>query len=363
MLDSSSSLTRRVCSGASWLLWVALTATLGCGAAPARNGSHTEESDGLADARRATVRGGARSPDASCAELVRGGLSHLAAERLEDAARAFETATRAHPGCAVAWLDLAIVERRRGGLGDALRHVRRALAVDPDGVHGFHQLVLVHLAQAEEDVGALELADLACRQGLQLDEGFAPLHSDCGVVDVQRGRIVEGLARFERAFELDPEHFEAWMNFGQITLSFRGFEDAERAFRAALDLRPDDYDALLGLGIALRGRGQAEEARRSYERALAVAPERPEAWYDLGILHQDHLEGSHDGLAQARAYLEAFVDKAEGNPELADEVAEVLRCCPADLRAGTGEPCRPGRLQTLRRALAAEGTTSGGSEC
>jgi tetratricopeptide (TPR) repeat protein len=146
------------------------------------------------------------------------------------------------------------------------------------------------------------------------------------------------------------------MNFGQITLSFRGYEDAEDAFSAALGVRPDSYDALIGLGVALRGLGRVSEAEERYEVARRLDPERPEAWFNLGILHQDHLEGTPTDLAAAMNNLETFLEKADGQPVYADEVTEVSRCC----ARGAGRTCRPGRLQNLRAALRAMGERTDG---
>ncbi len=265
--------------------------------------------------------------------------------------------------CPAAFLERAVRDRTAGRLDEALTHVRRALALDSRSVQAFHQLVLVHLAQAEGDASSLDRAALACRQGMQIDDGFAPLHNTCGVVDARRGRIVEALARFERAYTLDPELFEAWMNFGHVTLSFRGYEDAERAFRAALETRPDDYDARIGLGIALRGLRRLDEAREHYEHARRLDPGRPEAWYNLGILHQDHLGGTVEDYERATTYFEAFVAKAEGDPDYSEAVEEVVRCCPPARSERGAQECRPGRLANLRAAIDALGGSPGPRRC
>jgi tetratricopeptide (TPR) repeat protein len=248
-------------------------------------------------------------------------------------------------------LNLAIVQRQTERLDEALLNVRRALAIDARSVHGLHQLVLVHLAEARNDPPALELAALACRQALIVDESFAPLHNTCGIVDVEGGRVVEALARFERAFGIDPRLYEAWMNFGQITLSFRGYEDAERAFRGALEAQPSDYDARIGLGVALRGLRRFAEARAQWEAARTIAPERPEAWYDLGLLHQEHLGGQLPDLTRAELFFETFVRKASDDPSFTEAIDEVTRCCPVERSARTRRECRPGRLQNVRSAI------------
>ncbi len=217
-------------------------------------------------------------------------------------------------------------------------------------------MALVHLDRSADDIRALTLAEVVCEQARQIDPSYAPLFNTWGVINVQQGRIVDALGRFERAYTLDPTLFEAWMNFGQITLSFRGYEDAAQAFSRAAELRPRSYDALIGLGVALRGLGRTAEAEERYLMARSLDPERPEAWFNLGILHQDHLEGTPDDLAEAMQHLQTFLEKANGEPLYADEVSEVSRCC----ARGAGRSCRPGRLQNLRAALRAMGRRADG---
>jgi len=291
-----------------------------------------------------------------CRMRIDRGLEQLRAGRGEQAERTLRDAVREDRGCVAAYLNLAVLLRQRGDLAGALLELRRALAVDAQDIHALHQMVLVHLARAEQDASALELAELTCRQGLMVTEDWAPLHNTCGIVDVERGRVVEALARFERAFTLDPGLLEAWMNFGQVTLSFRGYADAERAFRRAIEIDSEEYDAHIGLGIALRGLGRVDEANRQYRRAIAVSPSRPEAYYNLGILSQEHREGSLEDLERAGELFETFVDRAGDDADYRQQVADVQRCCPQGMQRGRGSTeCRPGRLQIIRQSVRALG--------
>ncbi len=288
-----------------------------------------------------------------CRARVGVGLAELGADRRDLAEEAFRQAVAADNRCADAYRGIAELERKRGDLDSALTNLRRALAVEPNFVEALHEMALVHLARAEDDVSALSLAEMVCEQTRQVAPESAALFNTWGLINVQQGRIVDALGRFERAFTLDPTLYEAFMNFGQITLSFRGYEDAEGAFRAAAALNPESYDALIGHGVALRGLGRVEEAEARYIAARALDAERPEAWFNLGVLHQDHLDGSADELAEAVTHLEAFLTKAEGEVLYSDEVDAVSRCC-------RGNECRPGRLQNLRTALRAMGRSASG---
>jgi len=80
------------------------------------------------------------------------------------------------------------------------------------------------------------------------------------------------------------EFDEAHLNYAAVNLGFRGFAQAEDAYRKVLAIRPGDYDARLGLALAIRGQIEpATEAERvaSAARELAeakrLAPARSEA--------------------------------------------------------------------------------------
>jgi len=109
----------------------------------------------------------------------------------------------------------------------------------------------------------LDLAEVVCRQAQLIDGNYAPIYNTWGLINVRQGNIIAGLAKFQRAFTLDANMFEAYMNFGELTLSFRGYEDAARAFERATQLQPTNYDAWLGLGAAQRGMNNDQGAPQS----------------------------------------------------------------------------------------------------
>jgi tetratricopeptide (TPR) repeat protein len=88
---------------------------------------------------------------------------------------------------------------------------------------------------------------------MQKNPGYAPIYNTAGLVQNELGKINLAVQFFSKAAQLDPTFFEAQMNYGEVNLSFRGFQPAEGAFRKALAMRPNDYGAHLGLALALRG--------------------------------------------------------------------------------------------------------------
>ena len=124
------------------------------------------------------------------------------------------------------------------------------------------------------------------------------------------------------------------MNYAAVNLSFRGFKNAEDAYRSALKIKPDDYDAHLGLALALRGQindsnfdANVKAAQEELDKAKTLAPDRPETYYNTGILTQEYkVKTVTDPKAQIPILEEAdkiyddFISKASSNAAYADGV-------------------------------------------
>lgn len=322
-----------------------------------------------------------------CGARVAIALEAEAAGDVPAARTELERAVRDDTRCVEGYVNLARLERRDPDTADdALVDLRRALAVDARSMAAFDQMALVYLEQAmrlrgdvprvqgggvqalaapgttstsDEAGRLLDLAGVVCRQAQLVDPDYAPLYNTWALIDVQRGEIVEALAMLERAMELDPSSFEAAMNFGELTLSFRGYADAAQAFARAAALRPSDYDAQVGLGAAQRGLGDVEAAEAAYQRAITIDAGRPEAYFDLGLLYQDHRGGDVESMRQAERYYQDFVARAQSAPALTPVVEAVTHSCPSSCGPAASTPrhrraqtaCTMGRLQQIREAI------------
>ena len=245
-------------------------------------------------------------------------------------------------------------------------NLQRALAIDDAYMPAFNQLALYYFQLAKKragsvkgttksakgrsvvtnaaigkraDVQQLELAALVCSQAIRKNANYAPIHNTAGLIQNELGQVNGAVGEFSTAAKLDPKFFEAQMNFAAVNLGFRGFEQAQSAYKKALDMRPNDYDAHLGMALALRGPITGSEtdydARVSavqgeLDAAKKIDPNRPDAFYNEGILTQEFKAkagGSKDktiaALTQAKGVFQTFLDKATGKPEYDGAVKRV----------------------------------------
>jgi tetratricopeptide (TPR) repeat protein len=284
-----------------------------------------------------------------CKARVALGLRDLESGHTAQAKSAFEQSIKDDPQCTSGYTNLAIVQRAQGQSDEALKNLRRALAIESDYLAAFNQMALLHYDRGRKGNAAeLDLAEVVCRQAQMLDADYAPIYNTWGLIKVYKGDVISALRFFQKAITLDPDLFEAQMNFGEVTISFRGYEDGRRAFARAVELQPGNYDAIIGLGTALRGLEQFSEAETQYQRAKQLDAKRPEAYFNLGVLYQDYMSGSVADLKKAKGYFTEFLQRAGKQTEFRSSVQDVSNRCAPKSGKGHGEAkCRPGRMQNI----------------
>lgn len=239
----------------------------------------------------------------------------------------------------------------------AKKNIQRALAIDDGYMPAFNQLAIYYMESAKKKSGTreqgrrralvvagskrakvnqqqLELAALVASQAIQKNANYAPIHNTAGLIQVQMDNFNGAVKSFAKARSLDGKFFEAHMNYAAVNISFRGFAEAEKAYREAVKLRPDDYEAHLGLALALRGLiddsnfdKQVAATQKELDECKRVDAARPEAYYNEAILTQEYKAKSGADalksiptLEQASAQYEAFIGKAGGEDVYAEAV-------------------------------------------
>jgi tetratricopeptide (TPR) repeat protein len=232
----------------------------------------------------------------------------------------------------------------------AKRFIQSAMALDDGYMPAFNQLAILYLETAKQAAGrdtkrkvasggskekkvdtqALELAALVCSQAIRKNSKYASIQNTAGMIQVELGNLNGAVSAFNTARTLDPSFYEAQMNYAAVNLKFRGFQQAEQAYRKAIEIRPSDYDAHLGLALALRGGTDdsnfdknVREASEELAKAKQLAPDRAETYYNEAILTQEYKAKSGKGgdeLLNAKKLFAEFITKAGGTGEFADAV-------------------------------------------
>jgi tetratricopeptide (TPR) repeat protein len=289
-----------------------------------------------------------------CKARVAIAVASLDAGNASAAEREFAQSVADDPQCTEGYVNLAIMQRKRGieGNKEALSNLRRALAIDAQYLPAFNEMALLYLSEAADNTKKLDLAEVVCSQAQKINASYAPIYNTWGLIDLRRNKIIDASAKFQKATELDPKIFEAHMNFARITIGFRGYQDAKAAYEQALSLKPSDFEAQLGLGVALRGLQENAKAEEAYEKASKLQPNRPEPYYNLGILYQDFMNGTADEMKKARGYYQEFLSRAGSEKRFAPTVEEIQRKCKQEGKRRQGKnACIAGRIQNIQLYL------------
>jgi tetratricopeptide (TPR) repeat protein len=238
----------------------------------------------------------------------------------------------------------------KSDLARAKRFIQSAMALDDAYMPAFNQLAILYLETAKQAAGrdtkhkmsnskekkvdtqALDLAAVVCSQAIRKNAKYASIHNTAGMIQVELSNLNGAVSEFNAARTLDPSFYEAQMNYAAVNLQFRGFEQAEQAYRKAIEIRPNDYEAHLGLALALRG-GTTDsnfdknvaEASAELAKAKQISPDRPEAYYNDAILTQEYKaksggKSSEGELLNAKKIFGEFIGKAGSATEFADAV-------------------------------------------
>jgi tetratricopeptide (TPR) repeat protein len=113
--------------------------------------------------------------------------------------------------------------------------------------------------------GHLDEAETEMRKQIQKHpsvEGYNLL----GIIESDRQNFPDAVAAFQQALQLSPNSAQTHNNLGNVYVTQKKLELAEKEFRTALRLEPAYRDANYNLGVLLMARGAPAEAIAHFER-------------------------------------------------------------------------------------------------
>ncbi len=113
------------------------------------------------------------------------------------------------------------------------------------------------------------------------------------------GKYSEAIKAYDKAVELDPKYFKAYIDKGVILLNnFKKYEKAIKVFDQAIAINNDENVDIYGYGsrhnfsnclayynkgITLGELGKYEEAIKAYNQAIKINPKLAQAYNDKGL--------------------------------------------------------------------------------
>lgn len=156
----------------------------------------------------------------------------------------------------------------------------------------------------------------------------AALSFHLGMTYLDRGRVSDAIAAFEKARELDPELVEADNSAGALWFESGDAARAETALRNAIRMQPNYAQAHNNLGNLLSASGRFEEARYHFEAALRYRDDYNGARYNYALALV-RARRSEDAQRQVEAILQSDPRSAAAHEFLGNLLAAKGRFAPA----------------------------------
>ena len=123
-------------------------------------------------------------------------------------------------------------------------------------------------------------------------------------------RYQDALELYDRALELDPNAFEAWLSRAATLAMLRRDEAASAAYERSLQINPTSFDAWFGMAGVLQRLGKGEQAITGYEKAATLDPTDPQPWAKQGELYMG-AQGFQEALTSYDRALALRPDQTE----------------------------------------------------
>ncbi len=249
-----------------------------------------------ADHRRGT--GGAASDVFDVEEALKKALDHHRAGRLDEAQDLYRSVLQAEPDQADALNLLGVLVYEGGDAIEAIKLIRRAIAINAREAHYY-----TNLGNALHAAARLDEAVTVYRQGIALDPDMPKAHNNLGNVLLAQGKLPEALTSYRRALALDPDYLSALNNCGNALQAQGLWDEAVASYRRALMINPNFADALANLGNVLHIQGKLADAEQAMRRAIEIEPDSAMTRSNLGTLLKDlgRYEEAEESLKRALA--------------------------------------------------------------
>ncbi|WP_282094954.1 tetratricopeptide repeat protein [Epibacterium ulvae] len=148
--------------------------------------------------------------------------------------------------------------------------------------------------------GALNEAATCLNKAIELGPDKADAYAFMALVSHRQGNLANATALYRKALQLDPQHFLALQELGQILLRSDTPDQGIAHLKSACARAPENARAQFALGCALRQMGRLQEAETAFAAALTADPDYTAALANLGelrLLKEDY-ESARDAFLQ-----------------------------------------------------------------
>jgi Flp pilus assembly protein TadD len=216
----------------------------------------------------------------------------------------------------------ALERHRAGRLAEAQAMYNEILRRDPDNADALHMLGVAAAQGGQPEVALRHIA-----RAISLNPVPPFYHNNLGNVLHELDRFSEALLCYQEALRLDPEYAEAHNNLANTLTQLGRRQEALAHHLEAVRLKPEFGAAYDSLGATLRAEGLYQEALACYEEALRLDPGDAEAHAGratLWLLAGDYQRGwlEYEWRWKARGFADRAVEGPlwDGSPARGERI-------------------------------------------
>ena len=200
----------------------------------------------------------------------------------------------------------ALVYDALGEVDKARLDYERALEIDPNSVHIYHNLGHLELASSGNPEIALKYFDKA----LSLEYQDPKTYQGRGVAYRWLGNYDAAMEDFQRVIDSAPEYGGGYYERGVAYLALKDFDSALKDFDKTIEIWPDNIIAYKKRGVTLMAMQRLDEALADFTKLIDIAPSD-----DYGYIGRGHVYLLMDDPVSALADFEQSVKLNPSNEE------------------------------------------------
>jgi tetratricopeptide (TPR) repeat protein len=248
------------------------------------------------------------------------------------------------PGNAALYVERALINNARGVMPAAINDMKQAVSLDStkqdyflllgdfafrglqvnESVDAFRKCIALDPSNKEANLKFAELnlylkaypdALKYANDALKLDERQAKPYFIKGFVYKEMKDTARAISSFQTVVEIDPEHYEAYLELGRI-FAERGNPLAVQYYDNALRVRPGSTEALYNRGLFLQQIGRIDQAELDYTAIVKMDKQYADAYFNLGyisLIYRNEAEKSigwfTDAIRINPDYVEAYYNR------------------------------------------------------
>ena len=227
------------------------------------------------------------------------GNIYLGQQKFADAQAAYESLVKAEADNPAGYFRLGYLYRVRKQYDQALKYFDRALAINPNLMDAFSNVVMVHGAQKQFDQ-ALERCDRQLKLVADTPAAAAIVYNLMGSVQTATGNINAAEEAFKAAVGKNPDYMQPYYSLAGLYLREKKEDKALDQFKALLEVNPKQPIPHVMIGIISDAQKKFDVSEKHYRAALEINPKLAPAANNLAYILADTDKNLNEALMLAQ---------------------------------------------------------------